>query len=377
MKRISELNKEEQQRALDLHRKTIVIDTLNNIHYLDSVFGKWSWGGREERIWRARKEDIKPLFFKRLAEGGYTAIVTTAVFRDCLFEEALKRVYYHRQFIEENSDKIFLATTIEDIESAKKEGKVAIVFGFQNPKPMIPLVEVRPLSEVVQDAGSAVAIFYSLGVRITQLTYNYRNLIAEGCNERTNCGLSKFGVRFVEKLNELGMVIDLSHAGPATVMDAIEYSKDPVICSHTNVYSLCENIRNIQDEGIKALAEKGGVIGISGWSYHLVPPPTRATIEDVLDHIEYLVNLVGVDHVGYGSDAAEFMPVERFEGLEIENPELMFSGQKFEETLAEGLDTISKLPNLTKGLVARGYSDQEISKILGGNWLRVFKRVWK
>ncbi|MHA1469824.1 MAG: dipeptidase, partial [Candidatus Asgardarchaeia archaeon] len=178
-----------------------------------------------------------------------------------------------------------------------------------------------------------------------------------------------FGLELVEKLNELGILIDLAHVGPKTSLETIEVSKDPVIFSHSSARALVDTYQNHYDDELKALAEKGGVIGVTGFPRLL--GGENCTINDMLDHIDYIVDLIGVDHVGIGSDFAEGWS----ESLERRIRLLEIDGKIY--TWPKGFEDVTKFVNIVKGLVSRGYSDNEIRKILGENFLRVFRRVFK
>jgi len=222
-------------------------------------------------------------------------------------------------------------------------------------------------------------VYHRLGLRILQPTYNERNVFADGCGERSNGGLSRLGLELVERMNRLRMLFDCSHLGVQDTLDGCEYSDFPV-ATHSNARSLCDNVRNRTDEEIHAIAEKGGVIGVVAFpsfvKWTKMEQGERPTIEDVLDHIDYISDLVGVEHVGIGLDLIEGWPLERHRLLD-RRPDIW--GRPTPQgtyDYPEGLDSIDKLPNLAKGLIARGYSDREIRKILGENWLRVFRKAW-
>ena len=168
---------------------------------------------------------------------------------------------------------------------------------------------------------------------------------------RSNNGLSTFGAEVVEEINKLGMIVDVSHINERSFWDVMEISKCPVIASHSNCRTLCDHHRNLTDDQIRALADKKGVMGITYVSAFLDKQAENATINKVLDHIDHAVELVGAEHVRLGSD---------------------YSGLKSE---IKGLEDITNVPQITKGLVSRGYSDREIENILGWSFLKVFKNV--
>src|SRR5207249_2922710 len=174
------------------------------------------------------------------------------------------------------------------IEAAKRAGKVAVVLQFQGGTPL-------------DYNANLVEAFYRLGVRVIQLTYNERNPLGDGCTERTDAGLSDLGVRVIAEMNRLGVAVDLSHVGYRTSMEAIEASAAPVIFSHSNARAVCDSARNLTDDQMRAAAARGGVIGVNAFPA-FVARHQAPTVEHLLDHIEYMVRVVGDDHVGLGFD---------------------------------------------------------------------------
>lgn len=340
MKKISELSKEEEQRAIELHEKAFVVNAgeptfATNPHWM-----------------------FTEQYLKRLAQGGVDCVNSTVVWSQNLRQALRKISDFHIQ-VNKNRDKVSLATSTEDIKKAYNDKKLALLIGFQNAKPL-------------EDDIDLVHIFYKLGVRIIQLTYQKKNFVGDGCGERTGCGLSNFGVRVIEEMNKLGIILDLSHVGYKSSMDGMEITKGPPIFSHSNAYAINEHVRNVRDDQLKALAEKGGVIGMA--TYAPLVKKVPSTLEDYLDHTDYVANLIGVDHVGIGLDYNEAFTKEEYEAWAAGFPEIA-KGFPFEKVNV--LDSITNLSNITKGLVARGYSDKEITKILGGNFMRVFEKVLK
>jgi len=346
------LSRGDEERALALYHKAIVIDASDSTT-LEG--GDFDW-----------KE-----YYVKLKNGGITAVCDTIMDIRGNFTEAIRKIYaWYRRFEYIGQTKITLTTEASHIIDAKRKGKIAVVLATQN---------IRPIDD---DLG-LLSIFHRLGVRIIGLTYNKRNLAGDGCAEKKDCGLSEFGAEAIKEMNRLGILVDLSHVGYKTSMDAIEVSKAPVIFSHSCVRSLCSEFRNIPDGLIKALAEKGGVIGLPVWSPFIkktVGPYTkdnpRPTLQEYLAHIDCLADLVGVDHVGLGLDLSEYWAREDFEKFFKMVPELGPS-IKFESKYVQDLEDHSKTVNIARGLVSGGYSDQEIGKVLGGNFLRVFGKVWR
>jgi len=251
-----------------------------------------------------------------------------------------------------------------DIERAHKEGKKGIILNLQS------------MEHIGKDINM-VELNYMQGFRIMQLTYNKKNAVGTGCIAVRDRGLTEFGIEVVHKINELGAIVDISHCGPQTSLDALENSKDPIIASHTSAKNLYDHARGKDDDFLKALAEKGGYIGVYAVPGFLTSNATT-TIDDWLDHVDYIVNLVGIDYVGIGSD---------FYGFSVPNNLAAKIGEFMDAlgfrpqdkasflTKIEGFDEYKKFPNLIKGLISRGYTNQEIKKIAGENFLRVFRKV--
>lgn len=355
MKKDLELSKKEKERAMEIHYKASFVNGL------DSNIPKY----------------FDKKYFSNLKKAGIDVINA-----GCTVMPWMKlgnSEFWHwlgemEHNLATNNELASFVTTVEDIKKANMERKVAVILGCQD------------LSMIDRDL-KLLRILYKLGFRILGLAYQYRNVIADGCGERTDAGLSNFGVNIVKEMNELGIVIDLSHVGRASTIDVMKISEDPVIFSHSCVRTLNPHIRNISDEQIKCLAENGGVVGIAAVSNFLVKPtdPSKtpyATVEDYLDHIDYVAKLVGVNHVGIGLDIGERYTLEDWHYIVFDRyPELhpVMSEEEFKKQLQQpyGLKKAEDCINITMGLVTRGYSDQEIEKILGGNFLRVFKKVWR
>src|SRR5690606_12762859 len=222
-----------------------------------------------------------------------------------------------------------------------------------------------------------IQIAYLCGLRIMQPTYNEENALGYGCLENDQ-GLKAFGRICVREFNRLGMVPDLSHVGQRTALDVIEASETVSIISHGNPRALNDNPRCISDDVIRAIAGVGGVMGISTYSSFCETTfGVRPTLKDVLDHISYVAELVGVDHVGLGTDKFEGRTELSFlRAMVRKYPEVLRDYMDATSRHAEGLTSSRDLPKITQGLIDRGFSDEEILKILGGNFMRVFKEVF-
>jgi membrane dipeptidase len=327
------------EQASKLHRDSIVIDGLN--------ISRWG----------------EPDVYRHLHEGGLTAVHASLATWETK-DETLKKIGQMYRDFEQFKEWIRPVHRIADIHAAKEENRVGLFFGFQNSSPLEGDLDM-------------VEIFHRLGVRIIQITYNDLNYAGAGCYERQDIGLSQFGVELVEEMNRLGMVVDLSHVGYKTTMEAIETSKDPVWFSHANPSALYEHVRNKTDEQVQALVAKGGVVGAN-----IFPPflkkGQQSTIEDLLDILDHWVRIAGIDHVSIGLDYTEKQPAEWFQWL--------MKGKRRDDPifnldlplqLPKGIERADQFPNITEGLLGRGYAPADVQKILGGNILRLFHDVWK
>ncbi len=330
---------------LDIHNEQIIID------------GTCPLGQDEEHIFKWK-------------QGGVTVMTPTVAVNHNLQETIYNIAIWHNRFRKYQS-KLMHIQTVDDIYKAKKENKLGILFHFQNSLP-------------IERDINLLSIYHKLGVRMIQLSYNQKNHVGDGCNERTDSGLSDFGVQAIKEMNRLGIVVDVSHTGYQTSMDAIEVSEKPVIVSHGNVYNICPVARNLKDELITAIAENGGVIGINGFPSFVSTKKDHPTIDDYIDHIDYIVKLAGVEHVAISVDFFHGMSslISDSEAIKFYEQRLT-DGKWKKETYQtppwhypEGLSLPEEFPNLTKRLLERGYSRQDINLIMGENFIRVFKNVW-
>jgi len=295
----------------------------------------------------------------RALKGGLSVACQTLVgSTNRSFREAIREINNVYRLVESKPHKVLVVRKSADIERAKMEGKMGYVMAFQNADPL------------EDDWINTLPVLQRLGVRIISITYNERNLLGSGSKEPHDGGLTAYGAQVVRGMNRMGIIIDLSHVGTQTSVDTIALSADPVLFTHSNVRSLNPHPRNLPDEVIKAVAAKGGVIGINTWEeFCTQAPKLNATLSDFLDHMDYVVKLVGVDHVGIGSDVNE-----NWSALPIRSDyETMYG---YRAPGLAGYTYVHEIINVTRGLVARGYTDEDISKVLGGNFMRVARQVW-
>lgn len=325
-------------------------------------------------------------YVRQLQSAGVHAFHTSVIWGERIgLRETIEKLTRLRAAMDNLNGAVVLASDAEDIHRAAAANRIAVVLGLQNTTP-------------VEDDETSLVALRQLGVRIVQLTYNERNLAGDGCKERRDAGLSNFGVRVVHMLNRLHMAIDVSHAGEQTLLDAVSESTVPVICSHANSRTLCDDPRNLSDRSISAIAEHGGVIGITSIG-HFVKKESP-TLEAMLDHVDHVVRLVGPDHVAIGSDLFEgrFLDVQEMAmafakpygmGPEFfalsEQPVWAIGRQYGTGALpdpswarrAVGFQRIVELPNVERGLRQRGYDRRHIEQIMGGNLLRVLDKIWR
>ena len=305
--------------------------------------------------------------FERLRAGNITAINATVATWENFLQTMAHLSVWMRRFRER--DDILQVKETADIRTAKKLGKTGIILGFQNASP-------------IENDLDRLGLFLALGVRVIQVTYHETNLLGSGCWERNDAGLSNFGVDAVREMNRLGIVIDLSHVGPKTTLDAIEVSEQPVAITHANARSFCGHRRNKEEEALLALAEKGGVVGATSFA-NFLPKAFDSTVEDFVDAIDDMVERIGIDHVAIGTDSTHDQPLEFWHYISSQQ------GTKFPSTFADGsipytelsfqpkgIDSPAEFPNLADALANRGYSGEDITKLLGGNWMNLFERVW-
>jgi membrane dipeptidase len=270
------------------------------------------------------------------------------------FENVIQVLARFRYHIASHPDECVLALTVNDILSAKESGQLAIAFDLEGSEPLLGNLNM-------------ISFYYDLGVRQMLLAYNKDNRASGGCMEG-NIGLTDFGRDIIREMNRVGMVVDVSHMGYRATMEAFETSTAPVIFSHSNPKGLREHARNISDEQIKACAKTGGVVGINGIGDFL----GGTSSELIVENIEYVMNLVGPEHVGIGLDYV----VDKQELMDYitSNPDV-FPPEKFNDYVS--FVEPEQIPEFTELLYQKGYSEQIISGILGGNFLRVAKEVWK
>ena len=268
---------------------------------------------------------------------------------------------------------IRIAKTASDIVEAKHKGQAAIVINSQG-------------GDFLGNHLDRLDMFHAMGLRMMLPVYNTRNAICDGCLEPTDAGLSRMGRAWVGACNRLGIVIDLTHTGERSTLEILDLTEQPVIFSHSNPKALVDNPRNVSDEQIRRCAETGGVIAPTNWGPLNLRAgrTTRPTLVDYLDAIDYIVELVGIDHVGIGTDMSHgtYPDGDLIRGL----PSKRSVGGVYADHIEvaprsrlryiEGFDDYGQLPSVIDGLLERGYGEEGVRKVLGENFLRVFRDVW-
>ena len=286
------------------------------------------------------------------------------------FESTVRNVAFLERELNAHPGAFLRVRGVADIRHAKETSRVGLIAGFQD-------------ATMLESDLSRVDVFRDLGVRIIQLTYNVRNLLGDGCLEPGNAGLSNFGRDVVRRMNELGILVDLSHCGRRTTTDAITASTKPVAATHSGCAALADLPRNKTDEQLRLLAAKGGVVGI--YTMPFLRTSGQPTASDFIQHVEHAVQVCGEDHVGVGSDNSitplELTPEFRAEhaGFVRERRRQGIGAPGEDENVfnyVPELNTPRRMEQIADLLAARGHAASRIEKILGGNWLRLFGEVW-
>ena len=338
------------KRAVNLVRRSIVIDMLAPLKIeFDQKFYSAPLSDKDAAEFRA--SGITG-FHHAFGIGGPTAR-----------EQALIQLAVVGNFVARNSHVFTAVGRGADLVRAKREGKAAVIMGLQNADHFN-----RP---------EDVEFFHGLGLRCAQLTYNSQNRIGSGSTERVDGGVSDFGVSIIEAMNKAGMLIDVSHSGDRTTLDAIAASPRPIAITHSNCRALVGHPRAKPDEAIRAVAAKGGVMGITGVR-NFVTRTEPTTVANIVDHIDHVVKLTGIEHVGIGTDA----DLNGYDDVSPEMNKRLRGAYKdsyaFREKIdVDGFDHPMKMFDLTEELIRRRYSDANISAILGGNFLRLLTATWR
>lgn len=346
--------KDYSARAIALVQRSTVIDMLS-LFTLDFP---------QQDRWVADPESMPAEHFQKLKESGIN-IFHPAVGLGGVnaYESALQFFSAWNAFIAGNDERLMRIDSPADFARVKTSGKIGVLLGLQNAQHFRRLDDVNA--------------FRNLGQRVAQLTYNSRNLIGNGATERRDEGLSDFGVAIIERMNQVGMAVDVSHCGDRTTLDAFDVSKQPVLITHSNCRALVPgHPRNKSDEAIRAMQKSDGVMGITAVRM-FVRDREPTTVEHVLDHFDHVAKLIGPEHLGVGSD----IDLDGYDDMPAEANRRLRAGYKgsygFRDKIdVEGLDHPQRMFDLAEGLIRRKYTDAQIEGILGGNFRRVLSQIW-
>jgi membrane dipeptidase len=311
-------------------------------------------------VYRQTGEE-KPAYWDTVREGGLTAIMVDVPWTDDGFRDAcLNFAMWHDRIAAH--PQALLVRRIADIHQAKAQRKTGIILTSQTPT-------------IIEDDIRLLRALYEQGLRVMQMTYQKRNLLADGCGERVDGGVSNFGIQAIREMNRLGIAIDLSHAGDRTMRETIAESGKPVFFSHSNARGRVDNPRNVPNDVLKELVGRGGVCGISAYSAFLKDGggSTGTDLSDYVAMVDYMVDLIGIDNVGMGFDVGEFRTHQE---VAIIGSGATKVAHDPSTRYVKELMTRSNLPALTEALANRGYDEASIHKFLGGNIIRFLSSVW-
>jgi len=298
-------------------------------------------------------------YFLSLKKSGITAVHVTLVYHE-MARETLTRFAQWNKLFELNSDLIMPIMSMADVQLAKSMGKVGIFFGAQNCSP-------------IDDEIGLIEVMRKQGLLIMQLTYNNQSLLATGCYEKNDSGITRFGKQAIAEMNRVGMIIDMSHSAQRSTLEAIDISSRPICISHANPIFAHDALRNKSNEVIKALAAKDGLLGFSLYPFHL-PNGSDCTLDDFCEMIAKTADLVGVEHLGLGSDLCLNQPQEVLEWMRngkwskaMDYGEGSSSNSGWPDDLSWFKDE-NGMENIYNGLIKYGFQSKEANQILGGNW---------
>jgi len=335
------------ERVAKLHDRAFIVDG-----HFDLTYDLCS---RRER---GQRKVIENIYLPQFKGGGFDLIVS-AIFIDDYFlpemglRRALDQISYLHEELAESPGQMQICRTATEARTTREEGKIALFLSLEGADPL-------------QNDLGLLRIFYELGVRGLGLTWSRRNYVADGslfhaADEGRKGGLTSFGVQLVKKAEELGMFIDVSHLNDEGFWDLVEVASKPFIASHSNCRTIAPTMRNLTDDQIGAVARGGGVIGLSAIDVFIRQGEPEVTIGHLVDHVDHIVNMVGIDHIGLGFDLCDGFVNFLQLAPSIETRDV--------------IDTHAGLAPFTAELITRGYSDDEILAVLGGNFMRVYTQL--
>jgi len=301
--------------------------------------------------------------FQKTRDGGVDVVHVTVSYWEDLRETLLNISRWHRHFIQ-NADLIVPIKSAADVAEAKRSARLGIVFGFQNCSP-------------INDDLGLVQILHELGARFMQLSYNNQSLLATGCYEDDDPGITRFGRQVIQEMNRVGMVIDMSHSAERSTLHAMELSTRPIAITHANPEFFHPALRNKSTTVLKALGETGGMLGLSLYPFHL-KNGSACTLESFCQMIEETVEIIGIDQLGIGSDLCQNWGYDTLEWMRsgrwtfvADHGEGSAEDQRWPDQ-PSWFRSSDDMPNIKLGLEQRGFTAQDIGKVMGNNWLRFF-----
>ena len=294
----------------------------------------------------------------RFHAAGVDLISLSVMGPEAMLDGTIRQIARVRAAIQAQPDRLALCATAGDVVAAKAAGKLGLVFNLQE-------------TNMLEGKLELVQAFYDLGVRHMLLAYNARNHVGDGCAERTDGGLSRWGLEVVAEMNRVGMLVDGTHTGYRTTMDAMAACTAPFIFSHCNAHAVYGHYRNIRDDQIKACAATGGVVGLNGLGEFL--DDDAASTAALFRHLDHMVQLVGPRHVGLGLDYVR--DTGRFWGWVRDNAHMWPAGPN--SRTGSAFAQPEQIEELTRMMLQAGYAEEAVRDILGGNWLRVARQIWR
>lgn len=296
-------------------------------------------------------------YLRTVRDAGVTAMMVPVSITDT-FVAAVERILDLRELVAANAETAMVIRSVDDIRQVKDDGRLGLILALED-------------SRQLEKDLRKVQLFHDLGVRRMQVVYTTLNDAGCGPGDRVDTGLSRFGVQLVDRIQSCGVLLDLCHAGPATLRDAVEVATRPAIWSHTNARAVFDHPNNMTDGQLDLVAANGGVVGISGIPFYSCGPD--GNLDRVLDHVDHVVERIGIEHVGIGLAVFENHPpafYERFSSL----PREIYGNPPW--SWPAGISGVAEFPNIATALAARGYDAGQLEAILGGNHLRVLAAAW-
>ena len=352
--------REYSAKAIELVRGSAVLDMLAPFQLNTMKFYQWMYNPASFTAADLERYRTSAITVLHIATGVGTEQADA-------YLQVLQWLAYYNGFLAHHGRSFQRIDSVAAIHEAKQSGRIGVLLGIQNSEHFRTVADVQA--------------FYNLGQRISQLTYNSRNRIGNGATERRDEGLSNFGLDIVERMNEVGMAVDVSHCGDRTTLDAFEASRRPVLITHSNCRAISGHPRCKSDEAIRRMAKSGGVMGITAMRM-FVRASEPTTVEHVIDHFDHVKKLVGVEHLGVGSDL-DLDGYDAMPGDQRARLRAFYRNRSGADTMGfrekddiEGLNHPQRMFDLTEALLRRGYSEGEIRGILGENFMRVLRVIW-